>query len=636
MIAGSPSLLRTTTNELISQHTRSLYLLTSRLHAAHISINERGYCASSVAMQKSSPNKKIKTVSLPPFMRMRDFARTIGLNPQKILARPELGVIKKTKREIILEDTYTGQTFAFDDANTVSLPFHVMERIVISVTSKANKDVRVVKENSTRSLRSPPFLEEGVDRSSLTLVERRPLVALLGHIDHGKTTLVDTLRNAKTAEYEEGLITQKVGVWPVLIPVPNDYETNDGIDEDDENDNDVVRDKSAGVERKTEHLQCTFLDTPGHVHFYQMREDSARVANAAILVVASDEPELMGQTIESINCLMDMDVPVVVAINKIDLKNSDPARTRSLLEKNGLLQPGFCLGGVEPEVVEISAKTRQNLSRLERAVYRAIESRRPLLAWGDDIPAEGVVIESSSSRQTGALLRVVVTAGILRVGQSYTSGLVTGVVRSLTDEFGKGKMKEARPGQVVYVSGAKKGVGLSDVPPLGEPFFVTKDRKEAEKIADYNRMVLELQRRQISGPLLENKKHNSFTVQDSDDGGDDTMTTMEIEEDEEETLSLPVIIKAESAGKLNALIAALVETEGVRPVRATVGTPDVGDIELAKSNDDFKVPIVCFGITMGENIKRQAHESGVPVMEGMVMHELVEELRQIVANMPAK
>jgi len=192
------------------------------------------------------------------------------------------------------------------------------------------------------------------------------------------------------------------------------------------------------------------------------------------------------------------------------------------------------------------------------------------------------------------------------------------------------------PFKVVYVSGAKKGVGLSDVPPLGEPFFVTKDRKEAEKIADYNRMVLELQRRQISGPLLENKKHNSFTVQDSDDGGDDTMTTMEIEEDEEETLSLPVIIKAESAGKLNALIAALVETEGVRPVRATVGTPDVGDIELAKSNDDFKVPIVCFGITMGENIKRQAHESGVPVMEGMVMHELVEELRQIVANMPAK
>lgn len=635
MIAGSSALLRTATHEfIIRRHSRSLCLCTSHLHVTHLSTNERGYCASSVAVKKNSPNKKTKTVSIPPFMRMRDFARTIGLSRKKILARPELGVIKKNKRDIILEDTDTGQTFAFD-ANTVSLPFHVMERIIHSVADKANKDVHVVKEKPTRSLRSPPLLEEGADRSSSTLVERRPLVALLGHIDHGKTTLVDALRNANTAENEHGLITQEIGAWPVFISVPGDEERNDDMDEDDENDNDVG-DKSAGMEQKTEHLQCTFLDTPGHVQFYQMREDSARVATAAILVVASDELELGGQTIESINCLMDMDIPVVVAINKIDLENSDPARTRTLLEKNGLLRPGFCLGGVEPEVVEISAKTRQNLSTLERAVYRAVECRRPLLAWGDVIPAEGVVIESSSSRQTGALLRVVVTAGVLRVGQSYTSGLVTGVVRSLTDELGRGKMKEARPGQVVYVSGAKKGVGLSDVPPLGEPFFVTKDRKEAEQIADYNRMILELQHCQISGPPLKNGQHNSFTAQDSDDGVDNAMATAQVEEDNEEKLVLPIIIKAESAGKLNALIAALVETKGVRPVRATVGTPDVGDVELAKSDDDFKVPIVCFGIAMGENIKRQARESGVPVMEGMVMHELVEELGRIAASTRAK
>ena len=282
------------------------------------------------------------------------------------------------------------------------------------------------------------------------------------------------------------------------------------------------------------------------------------------------------------------------------------------------------IGGKKPIVVEMSVKEQTNLGSMEHAV-----AQQDLLAYGEIHAAEGIMIEASNTPSKGALLRIVLSAGILRVEQPYVSGNVVGIVKIMYSESGKEEVvKEARPGQVVYVAGSLKGVGLSEVPPLGEPFFVLKNRREAEKMHEYRGMIQELAGHQISGPPL----FVDPSDQDDDEAeGDEPIEDMSevvaarnAQMDEDGT-RLPVIVKAETAGKLDALVAALVESHCARPVRISVGPLEIEDVHVAAEE---KVPLVSYGLKVSKHVLKAATEKEVPIVESLVMYDILQNIME--------
>ena len=227
-----------------------------------------------------SAKSRGKIVTLPPFLRLNDFSKRIGLRREAVLQR--VGA-RRERKKIWWDDPLTGRSFVFEKLNQFVLPFATMEWFVRHVldTTKGNVDIAQdgMWERTLRPLPDASCMEEG-------LIPRHPVVAVLGHIDHGKTTIIDALRGTNTAEREAGGITQAIGAYRISLRL-------EGSDS-----------AAAGTT-----VDTTFLDTPGHAHFFQMREDSARVATAALLVVACDERELRDQTKELISCLADMNVP---------------------------------------------------------------------------------------------------------------------------------------------------------------------------------------------------------------------------------------------------------------------------------------------------------------------------------------
>ena len=285
------------------------------------------------------------------------------------------------------------------------------------------------------------------------------------------------------------------------------------------------------------------------------------------------------------------------------------------------------IGGKKPIVVEISAKEQTNLGSMEHEVAKAV-AQQDLLAYGENHAAEGIVIEASNTRSKGALLRIVLSAGILRVGQPYVSGNVVGIVKTMYSESGKEVVKEARPGQVVYVAGSLKGVGLSEVPPLGEPFFVLKNRKEAEKIREYRGMIQELAGHQISGPPLFVDPSDQDDDEAEGDGQikdmSEVVAARNAQMDEDGT-RLPVIVKAETAGKLDALVAALVESHCARPVRISVGPLEIEDVHVAAEE---KVPLVSYGLKVSKHVLKAATEKEVPIVESLVMYDILQDIME--------
>lgn len=269
------------------------------------------------------------------------------------------------------------------------------------------------------------------------LVPRPPVVTVMGHVDHGKTTLLDYIRNTNVAAREAGGITQHIGAYKVKLP--------EG--------------------------EITFIDTPGHHAFTTMRARGARVTDIVVLVVAADDG-VMPQTVEAINHAKAAGVPIIVAINKIDKPNANPDRVKQELAKHGLVPEEW---GGDTIMVEISAKTGQNVDELLEMILLQAEMLE--LKANPDKPAKGTVLESKLDPKRGPVATLLVQDGTLKVGDAFVAGLHWGKVRAMINELGE-RLKEAGPSTPVEV------LGLSDVPLAGEPFFVVENERKAREISE--------------------------------------------------------------------------------------------------------------------------------------------------------
>src|SRR5438128_1319914 len=322
-----------------------------------------------------------------------------------------------------------------------------------------------------------------------SLKARPPVVTIMGHVDHGKTSLLDAIRGADVVAHEAGGITQHIGAYQVSLP-----------------------DKS----------KITFLDTPGHEAFSEMRARGANVTDIVILVVAADDG-LRPQTVEAINHTKAAGVPMIVAINKIDKPDAKPQKVREELLQHEIIVEDM---GGEVQDVEVSATKKTNLDKLLEAIQLQAEILE--LKANPERAAEGTVIEAKLDKGRGPLATVLVERGTLRVGDVFVAGASSGKVRALVDDHGR-QVKEAGPSVPVEV------LGLSAVPSAGDPFTVVENEARAREVATYRQGVLDRKRTTSAPVTLENMFANHAST----------------------TKELPLVIKADVHGSVEAIVHAL-------------------------------------------------------------------------------
>jgi translation initiation factor IF-2 len=410
-------------------------------------------------------------------------------------------------------------------------------------------------------------VEQEEDKPEM-LTSRPPVVTVLGHVDHGKTSLLDKIRQANVAAGEAGGITQKIGAYTV--------ERND--------------------------RKITFVDTPGHEAFTAMRARGAKVTDVAILVVAADDG-VMPQTKEAIAHVTAANVPIVVAINKIDRLDAQPDRVKQQLGEQGL-QPVDWGGTVE--MVPVSAKTGDGIDALLDTVLLEADIRE--LRANKNRRASGVVIESALHRGRGAVATVLVQNGTLRVGDIVVAGGTFGKVRALIDDKGK-QVKKAGPSIPVEV------MGLSDVPAAGDTLSVVSDervaRETAEKRATRRRDV------RISATGTQRVSLETFMSMPAEGGK-----------------VLNLIIKADGQGSLEALRARMesLSTEDVeiRVIHGGVGAISPNDVNLASASNAV---LIGFNIRPDETARRLAENEGVDLRFYQVIYEIEDDLKKAMRGM---
>jgi len=403
---------------------------------------------------------------------------------------------------------------------------------------------------------------------------RAPVVTILGHVDHGKTSLLDKIRSANVAAGEAGGITQHVGAYTVEL---------------------------TGGDGKTKRV--TFLDTPGHQAFTAMRARGANMTDVVVLVVAADDG-VMPQTVESINHAKAAGVPIVVALNKIDKAEANPNKVLGQLAEQGLNPAEW---GGDTEVVRTSAVSGQGVKELiEYLDYTATLKE---LKAAPSLPARGAVIEAFMDPNRGVVARVLVQNGTLRVGDTLLCGASYGRVRSITDDKGK-PITEAGPSSPVEV------IGLSSVPGAGDKFYVMEDPNAAREIA-------ELQATQDrEGEIARRRKvtlENLFETIQAD-------TVKE----------LRVILKADVQGSVDVLKQLLTEELSkevkVRLLHAAVGGISESDVLLAEASDAI---IIGFSVATDEVARKLAESTGVEIRIYRIIYEITDDIRKALTGMLA-
>jgi len=399
------------------------------------------------------------------------------------------------------------------------------------------------------------------------LVPRAPIVTVMGHVDHGKTTLLDAIRETNVVAQESGGITQHIGAYKVNI---------DG---------------------KT----IVFIDTPGHEAFTRMRARGARVTDLVVLVVAADDG-VMPQTIEAINHAKAANVPILVAINKIDKPEADPWKVKNQLAKHGVVPEE--LGG-DVVCVEVSAKQKTGIKDLLEMILLVSEMLE--LKANPKIPAQGVVLEAKLDPKRGPLATVIIQHGILRIGDAFTSGICFGKVKSLFDENGV-KLKEAGPSTPVEV------LGFNSVPTAGDFFQVVSNLEEAKKIVNFR--LSQLEKKKVARP-------RRLTLSD---------LYKRIEEGE--IKELPLIIKADVQGSVEALLDAIprlsTEKVKIKIVHAAPGPISESDVLLASASKGL---IIAFNIRPSRRILEVAEREEVEIRFYNVIYKLTEDLKKAILGM---
>jgi translation initiation factor IF-2 len=392
---------------------------------------------------------------------------------------------------------------------------------------------------------------------------RPPVVTVLGHVDHGKTTLLDTIRHTNVAAGEFGGITQHIGAYQV---------ERDG-------------------------RRITFIDTPGHEAFTALRARGAQVTDIAVLVVAADDG-VMPQTVEAINHAKAAGVPIVVAINKVDLPQANPDRVKQQLAELGLVPEDW---GGDTVMVPVSARTGQGIDDLLEMILLVAELHD--LRADPAKPARGTVLEAKLDRGRGPVATVLVQEGTLRVGDAVVVGEVYGKVRAMTDDRGR-RLQEAGPSTPVEV------VGLSDVPTAGDLLEVVADERRAKAIAEERR-----ERRRAS-ELAQARKGSL--------------------EELVEVRELRLIVKADVHGSLEAILGALqrLQTEDVKinVLHAAVGAVTESDVMLAAAS---RAVVLGFNVRPDPAARKLAEQEGVDVRLYRIIYEALDDVQALVKGLAA-
>ena len=390
-----------------------------------------------------------------------------------------------------------------------------------------------------------------------TLKPRPPVVTIMGHVDHGKTSLLDAIRGANIVSGEAGGITQHIGAYQVTLP-----------------------DKS----------KVTFLDTPGHEAFSEMRARGANVTDIVVLVVAADDG-LRPQTVEAINHTKAAGVPMIVAINKIDKPEAKPQKVREELLQHEVIVEDM---GGEVQDVEVSAKNKTNLDKLLEAIQLQAEILE--LKANPDRAAEATVIEAKLDKGRGPLATVLVQRGTLRVGDVFVAGASSGKVRALVDDHGR-QVKEAGPSMPVEV------LGLSAVPSAGDPFTVVENEARAREVASYRQGVLDRKRTTSAPVSLENMFANHAST----------------------TKEFPLVIKADVQGSVEAIVHSLnrlsTDEIKVRVLHSGVGAITESDVTLANASG---APIIGFNVRPNAKAREVAERTKVELRYYDVIYHLTD------------
>ncbi|CDO10768.1 translation initiation factor IF-2 [Mycolicibacterium cosmeticum] len=440
--------------------------------------------------------------------------------------------------------------------------------------SEMNYVVQVVSpEDEDRELLESFDLTYGEDEGGEEdLQSRPPVVTVMGHVDHGKTRLLDTIRQANVREGEAGGITQHIGAYQVSV-------------------------EHDGAERL-----ITFIDTPGHEAFTAMRARGAKATDIAILVVAADDG-VMPQTVEAINHAQAADVPIVVAVNKIDKEGADPQKIRAQLTEYNLVAEDY---GGDTMFVDISAKQGTNIEALLEAVLLTADAALDLRA-NPDMEAQGVAIEAHLDRGRGPVATVLIQRGTLRVGDSVVAGDAYGRVRRMVDEHGD-DVEEALPSRPVQV------IGFTSVPGAGDNLLVVDEDRIARQIAD--------RRSARKRNALAARSRKRISLEDLDSAL-------------KETSQLNLILKGDNAGTVEALEEALLgiqiddEVE-LRVIDRGVGGVTETNVNLASASDAI---IIGFNVRAEGKATELANREGVEIRYYSVIYQAIDEIESALKGM---
>ncbi|MGH3865169.1 MAG: translation initiation factor IF-2 [Pseudonocardiaceae bacterium] len=473
------------------------------------------------------------------------------------------------------------------DANPAALVqalFHLGEMVTATQSvsddvlellgQEMNYKIQVVSpEDEDRELLESFDLSYGEDSGGEEdLASRPPVVTVMGHVDHGKTRLLDTIRKANVMGGEAGGITQHIGAYQVAAELE-------------------------GSERL-----ITFIDTPGHEAFTAMRARGARSTDIAVLVVAADDG-VMPQTVEAINHAKAAGVPVVVAVNKIDKEGADPTRIRGQLTEYGLVSEEY---GGDTMFVDISAKDGTNIDSLLEAILLTADASLDLRA-NPEMEAQGVAIEAHLDRGRGPVATVLVQRGTLRVGDSVVAGDAYGRVRRMVDEHG-GDIIEALPSRPVQV------IGFTSVPGAGDNFLVVDEDRIARQIADRRRT------RERNADLASRRRRVSLE---------------DLDQALKETSELNLILKGDNSGTVEALEDALLKIDvgdevELRVISRGVGGITESDINLAIADDTI---VLGFNVRADGKATALANREGVEIRYYSVIYQAIDEIEQALKGM---
>ncbi|GAA2622703.1 translation initiation factor IF-2 [Paractinoplanes durhamensis] len=432
-------------------------------------------------------------------------------------------------------------------------------------------DVQIVSpEDEDRALLAQFNIDLDAEVAEDRLVTRPPVVTVMGHVDHGKTKLLDAIRKTNVVAGEAGGITQHIGAYQVVVP-------------------------HQGEERA-----ITFLDTPGHEAFTAMRARGAQVTDIVILVVAADDG-VMPQTVEALNHAKAAEVPIVVAVNKVDKPDANPDKVRQQLTDYGLLAEEY---GGDTMFVNVAAKPGTGIDELLEAVLLTADASLELTAPTDG-PAQGVVVESHLDKGRGALATVLVQKGTLRAGDSIVAGGAHGRVRAMLDENGK-VVAEAEPARPVLV------LGLTSVPGAGDTFLAAEDDRTVRQIAEQR----QARRRAAS---FANSRSRA------------TLETLMEQLKEGEKTSLTLVIKGDSSGSVEALEDALFKIEipdeiQLKVIHRGVGAITESDVNLASASSDATATIIGFNVRASNKVKDMADRANVEIRYYSVIYQAIEEI----------